>query len=742
MKRNTFCLLLIFFNSFSFGLFAEDIVIEGTVIDSISHQGISSVNVFLKGTTVGTTTGESGSFKLIIVDLKPQTEVVFQHIAYEVRSISITDLKDLEKVFLSKKSIQLREVQVEAERRVYNYMQDITNIISVIPARTFESKGFVDVADILVTDQSTLIDESLSGRKTVSIRGANQDEVLVLYDGIRINNNFDNIFDLSLIDLSGLQQIDIIKGGNVAAFGSFGSSAVINFIPKSKQDYLVRFRQRIGTYNSGDWSLNLYKDLFGIKIFSAMKEAAATQRYLGNEQSETDIIHGSSSKTLNISYGFGRRTAGTQKHILRANYLQSNRDYDNQNTLEELSTSHEIMSIKYVANLNKIGETNILVSDQTGSESHSWKAVYSDMARQIDDNTIQVSVEHVIRLNNINFFLAYQRENSNMDYQDKMIKEISESSERDAYAFRRVRNGYSSAVKFINPEISYPFDFDNIQFSFSHEQIKDRQSSYSDPGTFDIINSDWHESSYMLSTSFLGFPENILLSAHFNYGSSFRIPTLYQQIISALYQFNNDLGNKLLMEYKRNLEIGFAISDNQAKATTHYEVTSVIFHNSYRNKFQTIQLSGSPLTFLDNRADASILGFETAASTSFLQKLFIFNISFSRYLISEKAAFPFKTDKKLTTSISLNYRGFNMELMWYSEAQRVGWVYVPSGNIQELSLPEFSNIDLHIKKSFEFWRCKCFSSFSGRNLLNKQLVLEGIAIRDRRLYFTVGIEFK
>jgi len=637
MKRNTFCLLLIFFNSFSFGLFAEDIVIEGTVIDSISHQGISSVNVFLKGTTVGTTTDESGSFKLIIVDLKPQTEIVFQHIAYEVRSISITDLKDLEKVFLSKKSIQLREVQVEAERRVYNYMQDITNIITVIPARTFESKGFVDVADILVTDQSTLIDESLNGRKTVSIRGANQDEVLVLYDGIRINNNFDNIFDLS---------------------------------------------------------------------------------------------------------GFGGKKSGPQKHILRANYLQSNRDYDNQNTLEELSTSHEIKSIKYVANLNKIGETNILISDQTGDESHSWKAVYSDMARQIDDNTIQVSVEHAVRLNNINFFLAYQRENSDMDYQDKMIRETSESSERDAYAFHRVRNGYSSSVKFINPEISYPFDFDNIQFSFSHEQIKDRQSSSSDPGSFDIINSDWHESSYMLSTSFLGFPENILLSAHFNYGSSFRIPTLYQQIISTLYQFNNDLGNKLLMEYKRNLEIGFAISDNQAKATTHYEVTSVIFHNSYRNKFQTIQLSGSPLTFLDNRADASILGFETAASTSFLQKLFIFNISFSRYLISEKAAFPFKTDKKLTASISLNYRGFNMELMWYSEAQRVGWVYVPSGNIQELSLPEFSNIDLHIKKSFEFWRCKCFGSFSGRNLLNKQLVLEGIAIRDRRLYFTVGIEFE
>ncbi len=739
-KRFALCLLLIFLISFK--IFAEDVVIEGTVIDSISHRGISSVNVFLKGTTVGTTTDESGSFKLIIVDSKPQTEVVFKHIAYEVKSISITEIKELKNIVLSKKSIQLREVQVEAERRGHDYIQDITNVISVIPKTAFESKGFVDAADILVTDQSTLVDESLNGRKTVSIRGANQDEVLILYDGVRINNNFDNFFDLSLVDPSGLQQIDIIKGGNVAAFGSFGSSAVINFIPKQEQDYLVRFRQQIGTYNSGDWNLSLYKNLFGVKIFSAMKEATATQQYVGNQQGETDIVHGSSNRTLNISYGFGRRTAGTQKHILRANYLQSNRDYDNQNTLEKLSTSHEIKSIKYVANLNKIGETNILVSDQKGIVSHSWKFFHSDMARQINDNTLQVSVEQVIRLDNIIFFLAYQRENSDLDYQDKMVMEISESSGQDTCAFHRVRSGYSSAVQFINPEISYPFDFDNIQFSLSHERIKDRQFSYSVPETFDMINSDWHESSYMLSTSFVGFPENNLLSAHFNYGSSFRIPTLYQQIISTFYHLNDDLGNKLMMEYKRNLEIGVAISDNHAKATNHYEVTSAIFHNSYRNKFRTIQLSGSPVTFLDNRADASILGFETAASASFLQKLFIFNISFSRYLISEKSAFPFKSDRKLTTSISLNYRGFNLELMWYSEAQRIGWVYIPSGDIQELSLPEFSNIDLHLRKSFEFWRCKCFGSFSGRNLLNKQLILEGIAIRDRRLYFTVGFEFE
>ncbi|MBU4444787.1 TonB-dependent receptor, partial [bacterium] len=716
MRKHIVGLLLILL-SFSL-LSAEEIVITGTVIDSISHQGISIVNIFLKGTTVGTTTDESGSFIMIIDDPSTQTEIVFQHISYEVKSISIQDLKSQSKVILSKKTISLEKVRIKGKRELYDYKQDITNIISVIPARAFESKGFIDAADILVTDQSTLVDESLNGRKTVSIRGSNQDEVLVLYDGIRINNNFDNLFDFSLIDPSILEQIDIIKGSNIAAFGSFGSSAVINFVPKLEQDFLMRFHQRIGTYNSGDWGLNFFKDLYGFKIFSAIKQAGSTQRFVGSKEDGADIAHESSNKTLSLSYNFNERFSDLQKHLVRLNYLQSSRDYDNQKYSEKLSMSHEIRSVKYTGNYEKFGEASLLISNQAGDELHSWDNAYSSVVRQIKDNTLQVCAEHVIRSNSINFYVACQYEDSHLDFQDKKTDETQQTIGLGIYNFRRERNGYSSAIQFLNTPTSSPFDLSDINFSFSHEQVKDYQPLSLNPETMNIIDNKWRESSYMFSTSFIGTHDNHLINAYINYGVNFRIPTLYQQMVSKFYRINDDLEDELLMEYRENFEIGLTISNNQPEASSsQYQITSVIFHSSYRNKFRMIQLSGSPITFIDNHTDASILGFETTASTSLFQKKCTFNVSFSKYFIPEKPAFPFKSDKKITTGVSLNLMGFNLDFMWYKEAQRIGWVYVPSDDIKELVLPEFSNIDLHVKKSFEFWRCKCFGSFSGRNLL-------------------------
>ena len=63
------------------------------------------------------------------------------------------------------------------------------------------------------------MEESLSGRKTISIRAGNADDVLILYNGIRLNRAFDNVFDLSLIDMQNIEQIEIVKGGHSVLYG-------------------------------------------------------------------------------------------------------------------------------------------------------------------------------------------------------------------------------------------------------------------------------------------------------------------------------------------------------------------------------------------------------------------------------------------------------------------------------------------------------------------------------------------
>ncbi len=300
----------------------------------------------------------------------------------------------------------------------------------------------------------------------------------------------------------------------------------------------------------------------------------------------------------------------------------------------------------------------------------------------------------------------------------------------------------------MNNQISYPIDLENIQFSFFYEQIMDHlPSSLFADRIEENSNSEWHESSYMFSSTMIGGNNDLFFKSHFNYSVNFRIPTIYQQVTSLMYPVNNNWGSKLQTEYKVNYELGTSIFSNFAGALniSQSEISCVIFNSSYKNKFRMIQLGGTPLTLLDNYKDANIFGVETYISTEF-KKAGSLYFSYIKYIIPDKAAFPFKPESKLTSKLVFDFKGLNIDLIYYKESRRAGWIinYISDNNgmaLQELILEKYGNIDVHIKKTIELWRLKCFLSASGRNLINNSLALQGIAIRDRRFYLTIGVEF-
>ena len=62
-------------------------------------------------------------------------------------------------------------------------------------------RGFSDVGDMLFSEQSVLLNESMDGQKSASIRASAPEEMVYLYDGIRINTMGDPLLDLSLFQL-------------------------------------------------------------------------------------------------------------------------------------------------------------------------------------------------------------------------------------------------------------------------------------------------------------------------------------------------------------------------------------------------------------------------------------------------------------------------------------------------------------------------------------------------------------
>jgi len=175
------------------------------------------------------------------------------------------------------------------------------------------------------------------------------------------------------------------------------------------------------------------------------------------------------------------------------------------------------------------------------------------------------------------------------------------------------------------------------------------------------------------------------------------------------------------------------------------------FTNLYENKFRSSYEAGSQQPTYDNVQNASLDGIETKVRAFFWEDKISLEFGASRYFISEKAAFPFKSEIKYTAKAMLDYEGYSVKLNWFSESEQVAWIRLkniepssPAFNTDEYTafpIDGFSNIDIHFGKKFDLDFFKLNLTFSGRNILSDNTILEGIAIHDRRFYVGIGLEY-
>ena len=88
------------------------------------------------------------------------------------------------------------------------------------------------------------------------VRGGNNRQVLVMIDGVQINDPsiVSNDFDLRLLDLNTVESIEIIKGAASTLYGNAAATAVINITTKksSKKEISASFLSVVGTNQTQD----------------------------------------------------------------------------------------------------------------------------------------------------------------------------------------------------------------------------------------------------------------------------------------------------------------------------------------------------------------------------------------------------------------------------------------------------------------------------------------------------------
>jgi len=463
--------------------FSQEIRISGIVRDLNTHREIRSVNIYIKGTPIGTASDFAGRFSLRILKPTQNMIVIFKHIAYEPRELNIDFLEKIDYVDLQPRVIPLQGVEIEEAGIQYLEIEkDLPQTVSVIEARNFEMRGYVDAGDLLRTDHSIQVEEELSGKKTVTIRGGNPDDVVVLYNGVKMNSSYDNTFDLSLIDLEDIERFEIIKGSNTALYGPEAFSGVINIVPKMRQDYNIRFQQRVGTYRSGNWGLHLYKDFNRIYGSYSIKRGGLSRSLVDSPENQGKLKNSSLHHTANLNYDF-KNTTGESKGSLGAMWIYTSLDYEKRDQQENLTLSNlnHLISLKYSGELFKLKGIELVASFRNLDEEQRLS-----FSRKVDDKALILNAQKGFKLSNFDMLFSYQYQHNELNLFDDRNVEIGFGSGN----LQRQHHGFASIAKYHDEVGSGFLKTIDLDLSFRYDKLNDKQNDKVN----DLSNdNDWQE---------------------------------------------------------------------------------------------------------------------------------------------------------------------------------------------------------------------------------------------------------
>jgi len=175
-------ILLIFFSVP--GSFAQQGTVSGIVTGS-DNQPLQFVNIAVKGTTAGETTGRDGRFELSIPASK-EVVILFSYIGYETDSIKVSvrdnEHKKLDHT-MQQISTQLESIEVkEQQLRTSTFSRLDPKVLNFIPTIN------ASIEDLIKTMPGVSSRNELSSQ--YSVRGGNFDENLVFVNDIEIYRPF------------------------------------------------------------------------------------------------------------------------------------------------------------------------------------------------------------------------------------------------------------------------------------------------------------------------------------------------------------------------------------------------------------------------------------------------------------------------------------------------------------------------------------------------------------------------
>jgi vitamin B12 transporter len=196
--------------------------------------------------------------------------------------------------------------------RVPTPIEEIAAGVTVIDRATIEARGYNSLTQALNDVPGVHVSPSggLGGQASVFIRGSNSDHVLVLRDGMPINDASDptSAFNFGTDTLSDIERIEIIRGPMAAVYGSGAIGGVINLISRRGTQEGVHWEGDLaGGYPALVRGAVTASGIEGPVDFALTAESQSQRGYdyiPQREQAYTDTPQGFRDRILTMNLGY------------------------------------------------------------------------------------------------------------------------------------------------------------------------------------------------------------------------------------------------------------------------------------------------------------------------------------------------------------------------------------------------------------------------------------------------------
>ena len=213
----------------------SDANIVGHVVDRKTGEHLSFITIFLKGTTIGTSTDGTGHYYLKNL---PEGEftVVMKTMGYKTVETPVTlkKGKTLEINFeAEEEALSLDGVVVSANRNETTRRM-APSLVNVLDSKMFETTHATSLADGLNFQPGVRVENNCQncGFQQVRINGLEGPYTQILVDSRPIFSALTGVYGLEQIPANMIERVEIMRGGGSALFGSSAIAGTINIITK------------------------------------------------------------------------------------------------------------------------------------------------------------------------------------------------------------------------------------------------------------------------------------------------------------------------------------------------------------------------------------------------------------------------------------------------------------------------------------------------------------------------------